>query len=1649
MLVGQTQQCHLRGCRIAQARTEIPFTHEPFHEMTNGDAFIIQPRRSQAAVVPPTVPQDNEIADLDYDTCGDQLQEPASAADAEVSEGYSPSSELPDDMQGTHIHRLGQLAIFGHLDWRSYHAALRDAAQLLRLPLNQFVGFHYTEVHLPGHDAGEEAIIMQHVNDIQPGSLEKLVIIDIVYHTNRLAQGVPDNPTVTREVHKVQPQLVRQHLLILAQVASYCTWRSDQCIVHHNDREWHRTDYQLRDISHGAVFRIQLPPPPQSEWQIGQAVRVAHETGELFDFPAAGDLAYAIMNGQVDTNRQDYGGASTSGARIVQCKGSDHVDDVDIPMTFPPGVQMPRLRPRHDGAFDWLYDLASIFRQDAESETIEGEPLLYIQTWYIHHQRYKRCHRPRAVRLDGAMIGWIEEFRQTWSDVLDFNIPFGIHVVRPRPPRPRWQSYPCHVVLEQAAHPHRAAGVISVLFEGPERDALQQFAGSFPHLINKPLVIDELGLQPQCDLRRCSVRASAEPVHLILMTALSSGFNVCVRIESVDAQRPISPLEEEAHFEDLILMQLPTNVAASSSSNQPGPAHEASCTTFQFNPAAHPFTPGQSQLNTMTEFVQDLHVLWETAAFAWEDEPRSCLFTTWLVDHDGEFRHCTTPRTVELSEDYTTWETVLRQRWHDALRDEFPLEYYLVQPNPPHLQPNIAGHIILVHHEHEVMVTSLVTLIDNTLRENRGRLQQMAVTTHEQIYLADILEVVGYVGICLPPDSPRVCRAWYFDERFRDARPLMGRSGYGIQINVHRRVYPGDAATFLQKPKRNQDEGIVRERQTQGQVAHTPGPRFPLHNLKNPPRQLVLEELLPMTESILESEQEITRDAVVKLRSGCSDLIVPTYLEVPRLHDECMIAHILLEWGINCHAYRFGGHDEYLCLPPDWNTTENHIMYGTQDGTDADAAILHTWTAVDGPLHALGHMKVLYKLGYIKTAIIDVVDLRPGLHRVVFVHLRPLLAGPTTTSRQPTDWPLPQPLGRHDHLPFDPATWQPDCNECCIELGISIEELTDVFAAGSFPLCTTFEGLDLPATTQQFAEELQPNPGLHMSYFDRLVVYADGSSLSALRHQPPLLLAERGQADTWAFIVIGEVQVSDGTFQRYLVGWQAQPVLYDDQCVAYIGTSHAGSDAAEMEALFWSMVWRISINDSVSTTFCTDSQLTQAQANGEVGSAQPSESFRLLRGAAQTLAAILPDDKLRIQHVQGHSNDPLNDFVDFAAKREREKSYYLPRPRFSMCNLRKFLPYMWMLFHKRAGLPSLCRNGFHAPPPKLPELVQPQPQDRGDLLQWQQFMVCPSFATANVQSLYRGDSGHAGKVQYLRSQFIHQRLNFLGIQEARTDACCSCVDDVLRLATGADRGHHGVELWVNLRCPIGFCDNVPQYLKRQDFVVVHATPRILIARVQHPLMAGLIVVAHAPQSGCPRTEHEAWWTQFAQILTQCKLTPQEAVFCLLDANAATGPCTLPHVGVYDDAVTASTNLMRDFLQLHDLCLPATHQIHHGSRTTWFSPDGQHECRIDFVAVPCDFLPYCTYSCVMPDFDLGAVHLDHLASALQLTWMTWQQVSTGRRSQKKATYDRQSLTRGSLTSVLCQQVANAWDDDIETHVADYTHNLKKALAYRTS
>jgi hypothetical protein len=179
----QIQQCHLRGCRISHGRNLIPFNFDPVHEMTNGDSFLIKPERSRPSE---SLQTSGQIADnqMDYE---DEAQEQELLHDR-ASDSRSQSS-AGTWSQAVHIYRLGHLAIFGHLDWSSYHTALRDAIQISRIPRNSCVGFQYVQVRLPGQQDGEEAIILQHIDDIATGSLEKLVIIDIVFHTNTLTRG--------------------------------------------------------------------------------------------------------------------------------------------------------------------------------------------------------------------------------------------------------------------------------------------------------------------------------------------------------------------------------------------------------------------------------------------------------------------------------------------------------------------------------------------------------------------------------------------------------------------------------------------------------------------------------------------------------------------------------------------------------------------------------------------------------------------------------------------------------------------------------------------------------------------------------------------------------------------------------------------------------------------------------------------------------------------------------------------------------------------------------------------------------------------------------------------------------------------------------------------------------------------------------------------------------------------------------------------------------------------------------------------------------------------------------------------------------------------------------------------------------------------
>ena len=107
------------------------------------------------------------------------------------------------------------------------------------------------------------------------------------------------------------------------------------------------------------------------------------------------------------------------------------------------------------------------------------------------------------------------------------------------------------------------------------------------------------------------------------------------------------------------------------------------------------------------------------------------------------------------------------------------------------------------------------------------------------------------------------------------------------------------------------------------------------------------------------------------------------------------------------------------------------------------------------------------------------------------------------------------------------------------------------------------------------------------------------------------------------------------------------------------------------------------------------------QAQGLIGTASVDPSFASLRGCFQALEAALPD-RLQVEHTPGHCGDPYNDFADWLATEERNRSFYYKRQKLSMDIWRPLLPYLWMLFSQTDGLPSWDASGFHVPPPLLP-----------------------------------------------------------------------------------------------------------------------------------------------------------------------------------------------------------------------------------------------------------------------------------------------------------------------------------------------------------
>jgi len=760
---------------------------------------------------------------------------------------------------------------------------------------------------------------------------------------------------------------------------------------------------------------------------------------------------------------------------------------------------------------------------------------------------------------------------------------------------------------------------------------------------------------------------------------------------------------------------------------------------------------------------------------------------------------------------------------------------------------------------------------------------------------------------------------------------------------------------------------------------------------------------------------------------------LPAYVEVPEPPTSHCIQQELQAFGIHCNVLLLSNDCVALCLsldepPVSQRKDMAHFAYLPQE--EPWQAILHSMPYEKDT--ELEHMRHLYSLGFEKAVILKTLRCDFGFHEIHFKETSGMMQSTPKQQSMLPPWPQHQP--KRPQGPMyqpDKVRTTPDCSLAC---GITTDDLMAFFTSSKGTLRTAFENLDMPELcTQHFATLA------HHCHFDRLVIYADGSSQARSRHISPQQNEETGTPDAWCFLVLGETYTSSSTSDISLIGWSAHHVRCDATHDWYVGADRIGSAIAEREALLWAMIWRVGQNSNIPTVFRSDSMLALQQARGDIGALCCDESFQTLRGCAQLLESALAPGDFVLEHVPGHAGDPYNEFCDWGAKAEGRGGFFLPGPNFQLATWRPLLPYLWMIFGASVGAPQFSGTGFDISPPALPPEELPPTAKQGPSSQRTlDFNI--SIATGNVLSLGRGPVGFKGKLDYLRSQLKDLHLNFLGVQETRADAGSSLQEGILRLSSGADNGHGGVELWCNLQQPIAISKGKSICLARSHFTVVFHDSRRLLVRVLHDFFEAWFLIGYAPHSGYSAQDKENWWKSTQDVVTSHvdHFTP---LFVCIDANAGPGEPDGTHIFQPGFRTSTGTPFLKDFLTDLHLCAPITSAIHEGTTCTWTSPT-QEEFTIDYVLIPANWLHWCSRSCILEDFDLGNKVVDHAVHAVELKWQqTFSSFSST--GLPHLGFDRNRIQQRMPNAFQPFDIP-AWSSDVERHLKCINNQLHSQM-----
>ena len=328
------------------------------------------------------------------------------------------------------------------------------------------------------------------------------------------------------------------------------------------------------------------------------------------------------------------------------------------------------------------------------------------------------------------------------------------------------------------------------------------------------------------------------------------------------------------------------------------------------------------------------------------------------------------------------------------------------------------------------------------------------------------------------------------------------------------------------------------------------------------------------------------------------------------------------------------------------------------------------------------------------------------------------------------------------------------------------------------------------------------------------------------------------------------------------------------------------------------------------------------------------------------------------------------------------------------------------------------------------------------------------LATANVLTLQSGtvERPTIARQMLLMEQLNQEECTIVGVQETRHRHLVAKGNDLYHIFghPASPQGTDGIQLWISKRIPI---DDLGNTIRADQIRIVASDVNFIIAKLRLPHWCCLIITCRAPHSGRPRVEAVQFWSQINHII-QRKGKNWPLLFCG-DTNAHLGNQPTDAVGtLWPSMENQAGQVFHEWLLQHDLFLPATFSQHHlgSEHASFFAPDGNHEVRIDYVALPRNQRYSVIESKIADNIDLSVHRCDHRAVMCSFVLAVDGSAlcSDKRRPHRQTAPDVQDLAYKlqqpeHLNALHYSVLAPPWDMDPHQSATTLASNVNQALS----